>query len=247
MFYQLMISYFILSIQRAMSLYKKQREETRTILLPSASKADEIPSTYAEDTKLIPTSDEDKVVTPTPSPDEDKLVEQVSTTCDQPQAEVIASSDQEKVETMIHSQKVEVSLEEEEEEEFPIEKMNESVSAADGLMIPEEMVATPDKVNMEADPETREETPLPTPAPISPSKMEVDPEINEETSKDPVENETAMDTLDNIEEKSVDTKHHGPLFFSEMPSEACESVMAELIESGSVNLSRIHHSPESTH
>lgn len=212
-----------------MSLYKKQREETRTILLPSVPKGDEIPSTNAEeDSEYIPNSDEDKVVMPIPSPDEEKLVEQVST-CDQPPC----YDQTEKVEMLIQSQKLAVPL------ESPNEKVNETVSAADDLKIPEEMVDTPEKMNMEVDPETREVTPIP-------SKMEVDQVINQETSEDPVENQTDMDTLDNIEEKSVDTKR-GPLFFSEMPSEACGSVMPELVESGSVNLSRIHHSPESTH
>ena len=232
-----MSSYLILSIQRAMSLYKKQREETRTILLPSVPNGDEIPSTNAEDTKYIPTSDQDKAVMPIPSPDEDKLVAQVST-CDQQQVEVIASSDQEKVEMSIPPQKLEVPL------ESPNEKVNEPVAAADSLEMLEEPVPSPDKVKMEVDPEIFDET-LPTSAPIT-SKMEVDPEINQETSKGPVENQAATDTVDTIDKKLVDTKSD-PLFFSDRPSEGCESVMPELIESGSVNLSRIHHSPESTH
>lgn len=223
--------------QRAMSLYKKQREETRTILLPSVPNGDEIPSTNAEDTKYIPTSDQDIAVMPIPSPDEDKLVAQVST-CDQQQVEVIASSDQEKVEMSIPPQKLEVPL------ESPNEKVNEPVAAADSLEMLEEPVPSPDKVKMEVDPEIFDET-LPTSAPIT-SKMEVDPEINQETSKGPVENQAATDTVDTIDEKLVDTKSD-PLFFSDRPSEGCESVMPELIESGSVNLSRIHHSPESTH
>lgn len=44
----------------------------------------------------------------------------------------------------------------------------------------------------------------------------------------------------------ADTKYDS-LLLSDVSSKACEVVMPESIESGSVNLSRIHHSPESTH
>lgn len=51
----------------------------------------------------------------------------------------------------------------------------------------------------------------------------------------------------NIEEgKLIDTKC-GPLINSDVSSEASETMMPESMVAGSVNLSRIHHSPESTH
>ncbi|KAI3468605.1 hypothetical protein Pfo_025268 [Paulownia fortunei] len=50
----------------------------------------------------------------------------------------------------------------------------------------------------------------------------------------------------NEELKLLDTKC-GPLLNSDVSSEASEAMMPESIVPGSVNLSRIHHSPESTH
>jgi hypothetical protein len=50
----------------------------------------------------------------------------------------------------------------------------------------------------------------------------------------------------NEEETNPETKC-GSLVLSEVSSKACEVEMLESIESGSVNLSRIHHSPENTH
>lgn len=50
----------------------------------------------------------------------------------------------------------------------------------------------------------------------------------------------------NEEVKLVDTKCD-PLLNSDMFSEASEAMMPESMVPGSVNLSRIHHSPESTH
>ncbi|KAH6760934.1 hypothetical protein C2S51_017883 [Perilla frutescens var. frutescens] len=49
------------------------------------------------------------------------------------------------------------------------------------------------------------------------------------------------------EEKLVDTTKCDPLLNSDMFSEASEAMMPESVVPGSVNLSRIHHSPESTH
>lgn len=50
----------------------------------------------------------------------------------------------------------------------------------------------------------------------------------------------------NVEETMPDTKC-GSLVLSEVTTKACEVEMLKSIESGSVNLSRIHHSPENTH
>ncbi|KAJ8527021.1 hypothetical protein K7X08_029498 [Anisodus acutangulus] len=59
---------------------------------------------------------------------------------------------------------------------------------------------------------------------------------------------TDISILDDVkeEEKFVDAKC-GPLPHPDVSSEVFEAVMPASIESGSVNLSRIHHSPESTH
>lgn len=50
----------------------------------------------------------------------------------------------------------------------------------------------------------------------------------------------------NVEETMPDTKC-GSFVLSEVSPKACEVEMLESIESGSVNLSRIHHSPDNTH
>ncbi|KAL0331087.1 UNVERIFIED_CONTAM: hypothetical protein Sangu_1654200 [Sesamum angustifolium] len=51
----------------------------------------------------------------------------------------------------------------------------------------------------------------------------------------------------NDELKFVDTRCSALVNSDDVSSEACEAMMPESIVSGSVNLSRIHHSPESTH
>lgn len=54
--------------------------------------------------------------------------------------------------------------------------------------------------------------------------------------------------LAGIGEEGMPTDNkYDSLLLSDVSSKACEVVMPGSIESGSVNLSRIHHSPESTH
>ncbi|KAK4365494.1 hypothetical protein RND71_016852 [Anisodus tanguticus] len=77
-------------------------------------------------------------------------------------------------------------------------------------------------------------------------------EVGQSDSLVPLVSDDLMKTdiliLDDVkeDEKFVDTKC-GPLPHPDVSSEVFEAVMPESIESGSVNLSRIHHSPESTH
>ncbi|KAI5655332.1 hypothetical protein M9H77_32519 [Catharanthus roseus] len=66
------------------------------------------------------------------------------------------------------------------------------------------------------------------------------------------ENHCAADRNEEEEEEETmpepETKFGSLVLSEEVPSsKACEVEMVESVESGSVNLSRIHHSPESTH
>ncbi|XP_016492186.2 uncharacterized protein LOC107811702 isoform X2 [Nicotiana tabacum] len=67
-----------------------------------------------------------------------------------------------------------------------------------------------------------------------------------QVSKDLIRTDISILVNVKEEEESVDAKC-GPLRHPDVSSEVFEAVMPESIESGSVNLSRIHHSPESTH
>ncbi|CAN4077580.1 unnamed protein product [Withania somnifera] len=58
---------------------------------------------------------------------------------------------------------------------------------------------------------------------------------------------TDISILDNVKEEKFVDANCGPLPHPDVPSEVFEAGMPESIESESVNLSRIHHSPESTH
>ena len=73
-----------------------------------------------------------------------------------------------------------------------------------------------------------------------------------EGSSDPLPSPETKDLAaesgsNNEEVNLVDTTKSDPLLNSDMFSEASEAMMPESIVTGSVNLSRIHHSPESTH
>lgn len=57
----------------------------------------------------------------------------------------------------------------------------------------------------------------------------------------------ANDLASNIEEQIMPESKCGSLLLADVSSKACEVAIPESIESGSVNLSRIHHSPENTH
>ncbi|CAI9775786.1 unnamed protein product [Fraxinus pennsylvanica] len=59
--------------------------------------------------------------------------------------------------------------------------------------------------------------------------------------------EVHMEFASNNEEQSVFDTNCGPVRNSDVSFESHEAMMPELIESAPVNLSRIHHSPESTH
>lgn len=84
---------------------------------------------------------------------------------------------------------------------------------------------------------------------LAEEKLEVDvassQEIVDGKISSPSNNTTSLVANSPLEEQQelVNTMC-GPLVVSDVPSEA---VMPKSIESGSVNLSRIHHSPESTH
>ncbi|KAA8520952.1 hypothetical protein F0562_011625 [Nyssa sinensis] len=220
--------------QKAMSLYKKQREEIRAI------NGEKIPLSTVENLEFVPTIDPEKL-----GSTNDKPGELVPSSCDQIEAEgAVSNSIQEKAELPDSFQKLEASP------ETMYQKAGEPIS--------------PNSVE-------KSEEPIST---LNTVKMEVDPVLNQETMEQIVENKSlSLENLElsdahpcvkvedvnqasdsggnnsannNEEQNLVDIKC-GTLLFSDVSSEACEPVMPESIECGSVNLSRIHHSPESTH
>ncbi|KAK9274725.1 hypothetical protein L1049_021976 [Liquidambar formosana] len=247
-------------LQRAMSLYKKQREEMMPIILPFLSNGEKVPFSTADNLEFVSTSDKEKAAVPVPFLDEDN--QPFSNEKNQPfsnednQEMLVPASDQREAE-------ISVPISDQEIAAMPIPLLKLEVPSA----TPNEKAVAPVPASFSEKPEELVST-------LKEVKLEVDPVSNQETSKDadedkssslenPVQSATnspsniedmksANDSGDNhstnsIEEQKVVDTICGPLVFSDVSSEACEAVMPESVEFGSVNLSRIHHSPESTH
>ncbi|CAK9163073.1 unnamed protein product [Ilex paraguariensis] len=202
--------------QKAMSLYKRQLEETEV------RNGEKISFANVEDLKRSPTSDQEGLVV----------------ACDWQEAS------KEKAEMPICFQTL---------EEVPAtvySKLDEPV-VTDTLEKSEEPLSNLNKVKMEVDPSSDQKS------------LEFMDEKNSVSLKD-VEGSDAQSpgriedvnksinsggnhsALNYKEQNLFDTKCD-PLVFSDVSSDVCGAVMPESIESGLVNLSRIHHCPESTH
>ncbi|KAL7189081.1 hypothetical protein ACSBR1_038863 [Camellia fascicularis] len=212
-------------LQKAMSLYKKLREEARTI------NGDKLPFSNVENLEAAPALDLEVA-----GSNEDKLGELVPA-CGQQEAEVAAPA--------LTKVKMEVSS------AITNEKINEP-DLADALEKPEGSIAALNKVKMELNPVPKQETLDYIVEVKSSSPQNVETSDTHSPGKvDEVNG--ASDSKGNcfatIKEgqKFHDANKCASLLFSDVSTEACEAVIAESIESGSVNLSRIHQSPESTH
>ncbi|PSS11306.1 hypothetical protein CEY00_Acc15580 [Actinidia chinensis var. chinensis] len=208
-------------LQKAMSLYKNLREEVWAI------SRDKILFSNAEILKSATTLNQDRTGS------NDKPAEAVPN-CDQPEVVRVASASNEV--------KMEVSLED-------TNDMIDEPVLADSQENSEVAIAALNEVKMELD--------------LVPNKGTLDSIVEEKSSSpenvdrsdanSPGKTEEvngASDSKGNCSaandegQKSHDAKS-GVLLFSDMSAEACEAVMP--VESGSVNLNRIHQSPESTH
>uniref|UniRef100_A0A5B6ZD19 Uncharacterized protein n=1 Tax=Davidia involucrata TaxID=16924 RepID=A0A5B6ZD19_DAVIN len=217
--------------QKAMSLYKKQREEI------SAINGEKVP--FLENLEFVPTTDQEKVGSIDDKPGE------LDPPCDRLEAEgAVSNSIQEKADLSNTSQKLEVSP------ATTYQKAGEPISP-NSLEKSKEPISTLNKVKMEVDQVLNQETMEHVVEDKSSSLEIVERSDAHLPGKVKIENWVSDSRGDysannNEEQKLVDIKC-GPLLFSDVSSEACEPVMPESIECGSVNLSRIHHSPESTH
>uniref|UniRef100_A0A5B6ZB24 Uncharacterized protein n=2 Tax=Davidia involucrata TaxID=16924 RepID=A0A5B6ZB24_DAVIN len=212
--------------QKALSIYKKQREEVLAI------HGEKVAFPNVENLEFVPTTDQEKV-----GANDDKPGD-LDPSCALLEAEgAVSNSIQEKAVLQNTFQKLEVSP-------------STTYQKADGPVSPnileksEEPISTLDKVKMEVDLVLNQEKQ----EDIVEEKSVSLENVERSDAHSPVKVEDVNWASDssansNEEQKLVDIKC-GPLVFSDVSSEA---VMPGSIESGSVNLSRIHHSPESTH
>ncbi|XP_057513263.1 uncharacterized protein LOC130795264 isoform X1 [Actinidia eriantha] len=200
-------------LQKAMSVYKKLREEVGVI------KGNEIPFCNVESLESAPTLDQEDA-----GSDDDKPRDVVPT-CDEQEAECVVSAVNE--------------VKGEDPPAIAHEKIDEP-ALSDSLEKPEESIPALNEVKMELD--------------LVPKQEALDSIVEDKSSNLENEEQSQLSSPGEAEEVSrvnnegynlndIDTKC-GPVLFSDVPSEAA---MPESIESGLVNLSRIHQSPESTH
>ncbi|KAL8063982.1 hypothetical protein ABFX02_01G061600 [Erythranthe guttata] len=139
-----------------------------------------------------------------------------------------------------------------EEDDIMEEDQTENLCPTDAMQGIEENDALPD-FDIEIKPTNDLQN---TEAYAEPSEQMIDPPLDQitvkteepDSDKDKEEKAEGSETTNNEETKLVDSKF-GPLLSSDdvVSSEASEAMMPESMVAGSVNLSRIHHSPESTH
>lgn len=230
--------------QRAMSLYKKQREEIMATYLPSLStRRGSVPLSNVGNLELGSTTEQENVVVPMPLPNgvEHGMLDSTS---DQRETEIpVPIFNQEEAEMQIVLPKIEAPVaipNDKEDAPAPAEMLEIRVDVSN---------LTLKEVKMEVNPEFDHEMSIDVvedklSSPASKVHSETTFPSNSEITKR--NDDTGLDCPSgNLkEEKLVDS---GPLLYSNVSSEACEAMMPELNESGSVNLNRIHHLPESTH
>lgn len=223
-----------------MRLYKKQRDEMVATFLPFLSNEGKVPFPSAANLEFVSTSDEVDVTVPIPFPDEDKQGMLVSTFDMQEAESLIPSFDEENEEMEIVPQKLEEQL------TIPIDKEDSPKTTEMPEKLVEEPIPTLKEVKMEVDLVCVQETSKDV------DKMSSCASKVQSTTNSPINTEItdmAIDASDDHsasrikEEKLIDTMC-GPLLCSTVSSEA---MMPELNDFESVNLSRIHHLPESTH
>ncbi|XP_059662208.1 uncharacterized protein LOC132308205 [Cornus florida] len=208
--------------QKAMSLYKKQREEIKAI------NGERVPFLY---------------VVPKDGSNDDEPGE-LDPACDQQEADdAVSEPNQEKAELPNTSEKLEVSP-------VTTKKAEDEPDDLNSLKKSEEPFSTSNEVETVVDPVCIQEASEKILEDKSSPLENVECDVHSPCKVDDVD--CGSDSIGNHcannseEQKLVDTMC-GAFLFSGMSSEACEVVMPESIESGLVNLSRIHHSPESTH
>ncbi|KAF8412118.1 hypothetical protein HHK36_000074 [Tetracentron sinense] len=228
------------AFQIAMALYKKQSENLIATLPVSpftGSEPEKVPTSDGKKLELVPTADKEKVEEPSSISNQEKAEEPVLLSDWKKAEEPIPTCDQEKLEEPIPTCDQEKA--EGEPDSTPCEeKVEEPVQTpyqkAEGS--PKDPVPAFDQ---------KPEEPLPT---SHQEKAELVTTLNWEKSEDAVEDCSSF--LENSSRAATDTPSNNdimcvPLINSDSSSEAYEALMPESIESGLVNLCRIH--PESTH
>ncbi|KAL8154642.1 uncharacterized protein LOC141659810 isoform X2 [Apium graveolens] len=200
--------------QKAMSLYEKQKGETR------AANGECVQTPNSEYLK-VPGLDNEKAA----------LTEGNS-------GALVSFCDGQGTEDAVLDRKEHIDLPRDSEaSQFACKKLDET-SPIDNMVGSEGKPKMANITEMEVDPVSRQENISTSLQNVEPSSPPLLPKIEEMPSSSPVVGHCA----DN-DHKLTETKC-GTMLLSDVSDEA---MMPESVESGSVNLSRIHHSPESTH
>lgn len=222
-----------------MDIYKKQRVGLSGLPIVNGGTLDVIATSRVEQ---VPINDVDKAEEPVLNCDED-MPDVPILNLDQKKAEVPIAVTQEKPEEMVstagqegrvHSHAPYLELADQAHSDNNPEKPIQVVSGnkIDGM--PSELVNSEDALgDCGSSPENvlQAATNLPT------------DDLMEETDK--INDNNSLHCAE--EKQGFDDAKNGPLFFSEGSSKASGTLMPGSNESESVILSRIHHSPESTH
>ncbi|KAK6935523.1 hypothetical protein RJ641_035678 [Dillenia turbinata] len=218
--------------QRAIALYKKQREEMRSSFLPSPPVQEKVAEPDMENEEVVPVSNQEEAAMPLTALNQEKQEEWISAGGGEEMESEVPASDPEKPELLIPVESIKPQMPDEPIVESSLEKSEESYPA----MVKMEVDQEPGK-----DLEVKVSSPLKELTTESPNNAQDGCGVGD-SGADCAAADDAEEQKNNIE------NCQGALLFTDVSSsEACESVNPESVELGSVNLSRIHHSPESTH
>ncbi|KAK6947915.1 hypothetical protein RJ641_001388 [Dillenia turbinata] len=221
--------------QRAIALYKKQREEMRSIFLPSPPVEEKVAEPDMEDEEAVPVSNQEEAAMPETALNQEKQEEEPIPACGGEKMESdVPTSDPEKPELLIPVETIKPEMPDEPIVGSSLAKWEESHQAI--------------RVKMEVDQEPGKDLEVKLSSLLKEELATESPNKAQDVCGVGDSGANGAAANDAEEQKSNIENCQGALLLTDVTSsEACESVKPELIESGSVNLSRIHHSPESTH
>ena len=226
----------IVGMQRAMDLYKKQSTEIRTRPIAAVSDQEMVETN-------VPLSDEVKAEEPVPSPDQETSKEMIQTFAQKKAEEPVAVAGHEIHEELASAPSHEVQSEEAADADGPIP------------MVMDEMAQEPEKP-VDGDgscfPSLGNSSQTALATAMSSDDNDVKGLSKTDAGGDDVKGASKSDdnhSADDVDEMQAASGHamSVPSFCPDGSPKACKALMPESNESESVILSRIHHSPESTH
>lgn len=221
-------------MQRAMDLYQKQSTEIRAKPIAVDSNLEMVETN-------VPASDELKAEEPVPSPDQEASKEAIQTVNQEKAEEPVAVADYEKQEELVPASSQQVQSEEAADAEEAIP------------MVPDAMAPEPEK-SADGDESCFLSVGNSSQTALAMAMSADDTDVmglrkTEDAGDDNMKGASnhSADDVDQMLGSPSDAVSSLPSSFPDGSPKACEALVPESNESKSVILSRIHHSPESTH